>query len=145
MAKESPEDPEEEPKGSETTYKAKPPTKPPATQIAQLEDKYPNFGPAPIFDTIVPKPTPPPTPTPRPKQPPEIARITARWKLSSLFGNTATFYDSGTKKDWTMQVGEGKEVKYRNETCEITLEKVDETTFEVTVGFGEQKRKFSMW
>ena len=71
IAKESPEDPEEEPKGSETTYKAKPPTKPPATQIAQLEDKYPNFGPAPIFDTIVPKPTPRPTPTKPPPKPPE--------------------------------------------------------------------------
>jgi len=126
---------------TETDYTAPSPTK----EVAPLVDKYPNFGKAPIFDTIIPKPTVPPRPTQTPQPPPDISAITARWKLSSMFGNTATFQDTASKNEWTMTIGSTHDVQYRNQTCSLKLEKVDENNFEVTVSLGDQQRKFSMW
>lgn len=126
---------------SETDYKAPSPPK----ETAQLVDKYPNFGKSPIFDTIIPKPTQPPQPTHTPAPPPDISAVTARWKLSSMFGNTATFQDTASKNEWTITVGATHDVQYRNQTCTLKLEKVDESSFEVTISLGDQQRKFSMW
>jgi len=139
------EEPETPPVEGETEYAKKAIPKPKETIVADADDKYPNFGAAPIFDTIIPKPTPTPRPTPKPKPPPDINRVTARWSLRSLMGNTATFYDSGTKKEWTMKVGEVYEQRYRNENCPIKLDSVDENTFKVKVTFGEQERSFSLF
>jgi len=127
--------------GSETDYKTPSPTK----EVAQLVDKYPNFGKSPIFDTIIPKPTQPPRPSPTPAPPPDINAVTARWKLGSMFGNTATFQDTASKNEWTMTVGSTHDVQYRNQNCSLKLEKVDENNFEVTISLGDQQRKFSMW
>jgi len=135
------DEPAQAPEGSETGYVPPAPTK----NIAMLSDRYPNFGKSPVFDTIIPKPTPRPTPTPKPKLPPDINRVTARWKLSSILDNMAMFHDSGTKKEWNMNVGETYDIKYRNESCSIKLEKVDMNKFEVVISFGEQQRTLSMW
>ncbi|MBN1903342.1 hypothetical protein JW926_18635 [Candidatus Sumerlaeota bacterium] len=126
---------------SETVYEAKPPNK----QVAQLTDRYPRFGESPIFDTIVPKPTPPPTPTPKPRVPPDINKITARWILSSLFGNSATFQDTGTKADWTMNIGDTYDVIYRNEKCAVKLEKINEDEFEAIISYEDQQRTLKMF
>ena len=125
---------------SETEYEAKAPT-----QVAAVSDQYANLGEAPIFDTIIPKPTPRPTRTPKPRPTPDLERVTARWKLMSLFGNQATFHDTARKDEWTMKVGEVREVKYRNDTCDIKLEKVDESSFKVIISYGGQEKTFSMW
>lgn len=125
----------------ETNYQGASQTK----NIAMLKDRYPQFGEAPVFDTIVPKPTPPPTPTPRPKVPPDIKKITARWKLSSMFGDTATFQDTGTKTDWTMKIGETHDVVYRNVKCPIKLEKINDDIFEVIISYGDQQRTLPMF
>jgi uncharacterized protein YxeA len=135
--------------GSETSYGIKPPPKKidgkSPKEIAQAANRYSSFGKSPIFDTIIPKPTPKPTPVRTPKPPPDIKKVTARWKLTSLFGTMASFQDSGSKKDWDMNVGDVKEVKYRNRPCKIKLESVDEDNFKVKVTFGKQEREFSMW
>ena len=127
--------------GDETTYSEKSDSK----AAPNLTDKYPEFGEAPVFDTIIPKPTPVPRPTRTPRPPPDIGKVTARWKLVSLFGNTATFEDSGRRNEWTMKVGDVRTERYRNEDCDIKLEKVDETNFEVVLTFGDQSRTLSMW
>ncbi|MBN1901360.1 hypothetical protein JW926_08570 [Candidatus Sumerlaeota bacterium] len=125
----------------ETIYQKSSPNK----EVAQLTDRYPRFGESPIFDTIVPKPTPPPTPTPKPRVPPDINKITARWKLSSIFGNSASFQDSGTKTDWSMNIGETYDVVYRNEKCAVKLEKINEDKFEVIISYEDQQRTLSMF
>lgn len=125
----------------ETNYQV-PPQK---TEIAMLTDRYPQFGESPVFDTIVPKPTPPPTPTPKPRVPPDINKVTARWKLSSMFGDTATFQDTGTKSDWTMKIGETHDVIYRNEKCAIKLEKINDDNFEVIISYEDQQRTLPMF
>jgi hypothetical protein len=129
------------PRETETDYRA--PASP--KEVSQLVDKYPNFGKAPIFDTIIPKPTQPPRPTPTPAPPPDINAVTARWKLASMFGNTATFRDTASNNEWTMTIGSTHDVQYRNQTCSLKLEKVDENNFEVTISLGDQQKKFSMW
>ena len=125
----------------ETNYQGASPKK----DISMLKDRYPQFGESLVFDTIVPKPTPTPTRTPRPKVPPDLKKITARWKLSSIFGNTATFQDTGTKKDWTMKIGETHDIIYRNQTCPIKLEKINEDQFEVIISYGDQQKTLSMF
>ncbi len=125
---------------TETDYGTKPPK-----LLSLAGDKYPRFGKAPIFDTIIPKPTPRPTRTPKPKPTPNITNVTARWKLTSLFGDTASFEDSGTHQEWDMKVGQTRDVKYRNQTCKVKLEKVDEDKFEVIITFGAQSRTLSMF
>ena len=130
--------------GSKTVYETSPAPKDPQ-DMTRLVDKYPNLGKTPFFDTIIPKPTPVIRPSPTPAPPPDINAITARWKLSSMFANTATFQDTASKNEWTMTVGSAHEVQYRNQSCSVKLEKVDEDTLEVTISFGEQQKKFTMW
>ena len=139
-----------DPGRSETEYappaQASPHMKPPDREIAgRGEDKYPDFGKAPIFDTIIPKPTPRPTPTPKPPAKLDIKDITARWQMNSMFGTTASFTDSGTKKEWTMNVGDVEVVKFRNQDCPVKLENVNENDFKVTISYEDQTREISMF
>jgi hypothetical protein len=126
---------------SETNYQGVSQNK----EISMLKDRYPKFGENLIFDTIVPKPTSQPTATPKPRVPPDINKVTARWKLSSMFGNTATFQDTGTKTEWTMKVGEAYDVIYRNEKCAIKLEKINEDKFDVIISYEDQQRTLAMF
>lgn len=132
---------------SETIY-ATPratPKKTPVVVVDANTDKYKQFGKAPIFNTIIPKPTKPPTPTKPPPKPPDINRPTARWKLQWMMGGQASFYDTGSKEEWIMKVGDVKKIRYRNYDCPIKLESVDETTLKVKISFGDQTRDFSMF
>ena len=44
-----------------------------------------------------------------------------------------------------IKVGQTRDVKYRNQTCKIKLEKVDVDKFEVIITFGNQRSTLSMF
>jgi hypothetical protein len=108
-------------------------------------DKYPAFGTANIFDTIISKPTIPPTPTRTAPPPPPIDNLVAQWKLTSIFENTATFNNAATKKDWTMKVGETVDESYRGQSYSIKLDKVDEDNLQAVVSFQTQTKTIGMF
>ena len=126
---------------SETSYTV---TAAPRSFVAET-DKYPAFGTANIFDTIISKPTIPPTPTRTQAPPPPIDNLVAQWKLTSIFENTATFNNAVTKKDWTMKVGETVDESYRGQTYSIKLDKVDEDNLQAVVSFQTQTKAIGMF
>lgn len=144
------------PSGSETEYNGSGSPKPelsptpapnPDSKNVTRFDAYPAFGKAPIFNTIIPKPTPrprPPTPTPAP---PDINKLTARWALVSVFGDTAYFMDNGNKQEWQMKVGETRKVDYRRKDYYIELKNVDQSNFKATLYMeeGSQSRTMSLF
>jgi hypothetical protein len=126
---------------SETSYTV---TAAPRSFVAEM-DKYPAFGAANIFDTIIAKPTIPPTPTRTQPPDPRLDDVVSQWKLTSIFENTATFNNVATKKDWTMKVGETVDESYRGQSYSIKLDKVDEDNLQVVISFKTQTKTIGMF
>jgi len=114
------------------------------------EQSYAALGSAPIFDTIIPRPTPVPTPVPTQPPDPELDKAIAGWKFSgSLPGGTAMFEDKRTKEEWMMSLGEVRAVKYGKWTLDVKLESVDDNKFTATVSYtgdqGKQTKTLSLF
>lgn len=108
-----------------------------------LQDKYSHLENSPIFKDIIPKPTPKPTPTPPPPTPPDIDVI--KWKVTSIYGITASFQNPHNKSEWTMKVGDTYDITYGKLKWPVKLEKIIEDKFEVIISLGNQKKTISMW
>jgi len=126
---------------SETSYNV---TSTPRS-IAAVTDKYPTFGTANIFDTIIAKPTIPPTPTRTQPPDPQLDDVVSNWRLTGIFENTATFSNAATRKEWTMKVGESVDENYRGQSCSIRLDKVNEDNLQAVVSFKTQTKAIGMF
>jgi hypothetical protein len=109
--------------GSETPDQAPAPDRP-STRTAMLINKEP-------FRVLVtPTPTPVPT-TPPPPPPLPIGAVMGQYSLFMMDPpNKVTLLDKRTKQtlDWT--VGKWRDIEFKGRTLRVTLDKVDQSTFE---------------
>jgi hypothetical protein len=114
---------------------------PPAdeTSYSAAPEVFPAFGERDVFRTIVPKPTPEPTRSPTPIPPPSLEHATRTWKLESAFGNQASFRDTRTNAEFTIQLGKSRIESYRGREMEIKLSKIDMRSFSATLTFEDQQ------
>jgi hypothetical protein len=119
------------------------------TEVTVVADNYQNLGRKNMFDTIIPLPTPSPKPTPTPRPAPLIAEVTEFWKLSSMISTMAIFQDIKTKEDFTMRVGDTREVEFRKEKLTIKLEAIDRPNWRVVIsmsyGGNVQRREMKLF
>lgn len=110
-------------------------------QVANTDNQvannlYQRYGEAPIFTTIIERPTPPPTPEPTKPVPPPLQKAIASWKLNGLFAGMAMLIDRNTRVEWNMSPTDpetrSKKIKFQGQEMEIVLESVDESAFEAT-------------
>jgi hypothetical protein len=109
------------------------------TQYAATGDAYADFGKREVFRTIVAKPTPEPTRSPTPLPPPNLEQATRTWKLESILGNQASFRDTRTNAEFTMQLGKTRIESYRGREIAIKLAQIDTRNFTATLTFETQQ------
>lgn len=87
--------------------------------------KYPKFGKAPAFDTIVPIPTPTPTPVPTPVPPPSLCEALKTWKMQGVAGRTVFLEDLATKESIILDLDiadtQTRPIKFNNVTMTVRL------------------------
>jgi hypothetical protein len=101
--------------------------------------EYANLGKRDIFRTIIMKPTPMPTREPTPVPPPNLERAIRTWKLEGAFGNRASFRDTRTNTEFTIDVGETRVISYRGRELEVKLSEINMDNFSATLTFGTQQ------
>ncbi len=120
------------------------------SDTAAKKDTYANLGKAPVFDTLIPRPTPAPTPAPTEPPDPELEKAIASWALTAVLpGGLAMFEDNRTKEEFQINVGEVRAVKYGKWTMDIKLDSTDESKFSATLSYsgkqGKQTKTLSMF
>lgn len=110
--------------------------KPDAGSGAGPVGKYPKFGKAPIFDTIIPIPTPTPTPVPTPVPPPNLCEALKNWNMQGVAGRTVFMEDLTSKEQFILDLdiaeAQSRQLKFNNVTMTIRLVGSDGARLEAT-------------
>jgi hypothetical protein len=129
----------EETTGTATVAAAAPPSGETLYHEPVSVAQVPEFGKRDVFRTIIPKPTPEPTRAPTPMPPPNLEQATRTWKLESAFGNRASFRDTRTNAEFSIELGKTRVESYRGREIQIKLAQIDMRNFSVTLTFENQK------
>lgn len=87
----------------------------------RTSDNLEHLGRRDLFETIKPQPSPTPRPTPTPTPPPDIKDVTEFWRLSGALRSMAVFADIKTRAEFTIKVGESREVEFKGKKIQVTL------------------------
>lgn len=110
----------------------------PVVTNTTTRQRYPDFGEARIFDTLVPRPTPSPTPLPTPVPDPRLADALLEYKIVGILPRMGIFRhdraDANTP-DIQIKVGETYTIRHRNQEMVIRLESTDIRRFTATFSY----------
>jgi len=95
---------------------------------------YTHFGMYAIFESVITPIPPTPTPAPTPDIPPDLRTIlTNRFTFHYAFGGDANFTDKNNNENFTLRVGDQKEIEYGRYKIVLRLKSIDENSFSATL------------